>query len=191
MGFEHYLTVRDSDLYEYITKSVLMTIAMLIINEPEEDERGKTKGKPDPDAGWCVAGQDYIAAALGMSPDAVSSIVNILRKDEWLEVVSWRNRFGHMRNKYRIPAEKLQEIKGRAYKKDEAGNFIRGKQPKKARNLQRGEHGEFIKAHSRRDSRPEMPGNTVSHASAMGKERVSRPESLKNQRSAQPSLGPA
>jgi hypothetical protein len=69
MGFEQYLAVRDSNLYEYkgLTKSVLMTIAMLIINEPEEDERGKTKGKRDPDAGWCVAGQDYIAAALGMS----------------------------------------------------------------------------------------------------------------------------
>ena len=152
MAFDHYFIVRNSDLYEYkgLTKAVLMTIAHLIIEEPEEDERGKLKGKPDPDAGWCVAGQDYIAAALGMSPDAVSSAVNIIKKDEWLEVVTRRNRFGHIHNKYRIPAQKLEEIKGRAYKKDETGNFIREKQQKKARNLPRGEHGAFLTAPSRK-----------------------------------------
>jgi hypothetical protein len=137
---------------------------MLIISEPKENDQGKVTGKPDRDAGWCVAGQNYLAAALGMSPDGVSSIISILRKDGWLEVVTWRNRYGHMKNKYRIPAVKLEEIKARAYKKDETGNFIRGKQEKKARNLARGEHGVFLTAASRKgflrhgDKRPDGSG---------------------------------
>jgi hypothetical protein len=186
MAFEHYLIVRNSDLYEYkgLTKSVLMTIALLIIDEPEEDERGKTKGQPDPDAGWCVAGQDYIAAALGMSPDGVSSAVNIIKQDGWLEVVTWRNRFGHTRNKYRIPVEKLEEMKRRAYKKDESGNFIRRKQPKKARNLPRGERGVFLTSRSDKASGPELPRNTgkppVSHASATGETYESLSESTED-----------
>ncbi len=159
MAFEHYLIVRDSDLYEYkgLTKSVLMTIAMLIIDEPEEDERGKLKGKPDPDAGWCVAGQEYLAAALGMSPDAVSSIVAILKKDGWLEVVSFRNRYGHVHNKYTIAAPKLDQIKARAFKKDEHGRFIRASQPKKARNLRRGKDGYFLASGSREGSTSGLP----------------------------------
>jgi len=154
MAFNHYLIVADSDLYEYkgLTKSVLMTIALMVIDEPEEDERGKPKGKPDPDAGWCVAGQDYIAARLGMSPDAVSAIVNILKQDGWLEVVNYRTRRGYMKNKYRIPAAKLQEMKGREFKKDELGNFVRGKQEKKSRNNPRGKDGAFLASASRKDS---------------------------------------
>jgi hypothetical protein len=154
MAFEHYIIVRDSDLYEYkgLAKPVLLTIAHLIREEPEENEQGKVIGKPHPNAGWCDAGQDYIAAALGMSSVAVSCLVNTMRKDGWLEVETRRNRFGHPYNKYRIPADKLKEIKARTYKKDEQGKIIRGVQINKARKLGRGDKGRFLTAPSRKAS---------------------------------------
>lgn len=154
MAFEHYINVRDSNLYEYkgLAKPILMTIAHLIISEPKENEQGKVIGERDPDAGWCIAGEDYIAAALGCSPDAVSKNVVQIKKDGWLEVDTWRNRHGHLRNKYRIPADKLGEIKARAYKKDEQGKIIRGVHTNKARKLGRGDRGRFLAARSRKAS---------------------------------------
>ena len=146
MAFEHYIIVRNSDLYEYkgLAKSVLTTVAHLIISEPKENEQGKVIGERDPNAGWCVAGEEYLAAALGCSSDSISKHVSLIRKDGWLEVETWRNRFGHPHNKYRIPAHKLEEIKARAYKKDESGNIIRGTQANKSRKMSRGEKGKFI-----------------------------------------------
>jgi hypothetical protein len=151
MAFEHYINVRDSDLYEYkgFAKPILMTIAHLIISEPRENEQGKVIGERDPDAGWCIAGEDYIAAALGCSPDTVSKNVVQIKQDGWLEIETWRTGHGHLRNKYRIPADKLKAIKARAYKKDEQGKIIRGVRHNKSRKLGRGDKGRFLTAKSR------------------------------------------
>lgn len=154
MAFEHYITVRNSDLYEYrgLTKSVLMTIAMLIRDEPEEDERGKIKGDRHPNTGWCDAGEEYLAAALGASTATISNHVTTIKADGWLEVETWRNSLGHLHNKYRFANGKLDEIKARAHKKDEGGNLVRGKEETKARKGPRGDKGRFLSAKSREAS---------------------------------------
>ena len=79
MAFKDYLAVLDSDLYEYCgtTKAILARIAHLIIAPPKEDEAtGKQLGEPDPNVGWCVASQDYIACQYGLSVTTVRAAIS-------------------------------------------------------------------------------------------------------------------
>jgi len=126
---DHYNAVRKSDLYEYggISKPLLMLIAGLIIGQPEEGEEA------DPDAGWCVATQDTLAAMVGCSPDEVSRQVAKFERDGWLTVKRFRHERGYPRCHYAITPEQLKKIQARAMLKDEDGNYIRAKMPSKAR----------------------------------------------------------
>lgn len=127
--------------YLGLTKSVLMTIAMLIRDEPEEDEHGKIKGERHPNAGWCDAGEEYLPAALGASTATISNHVTTIKADGSLEVETWRNSLGHLHNKYRFADGKLDKIKARAHKKDVAGDLVRCKEETKARKGPRGDRG--------------------------------------------------
>src|SRR5437667_5355574 len=102
--FKDALLVYDSCLYEHkgIAKALLALIANLIIAEPEEDERGKPKTERDPDAGWCTATQDYLAANLGCSERDVRLWIAVFEDDGWLKKEAVRNKFGHVRNRYQL-----------------------------------------------------------------------------------------
>ena len=162
MAREHYNAVRKSNLYEYggISKPLLKDIAGLIIGPSKEGE------EPDPDEGWCVARQDALAGMVGCSPDEVSRQVAKFERDGWLTVKRFRNERGYPRCHYAITPEQLRKIQSQAMLKDEDGNYIRAKMPKKGRkdkeksqkNLNRGsatavqKHSHAIKGPSDKSS---------------------------------------
>ena len=126
MAWEEYKAVLDSDLYEQkgLAKPLLARIAHLIIGEPEEG------GERDPDTGWCVASEEYLAAQLGCSRTVVTRWVSVFGRDNVLAVVRSRDKRGHLRNKYSL---NLKLVKEHAREKDENGEYIRKKNPNKSR----------------------------------------------------------
>jgi hypothetical protein len=142
MAWEEYMLVRDSDLYELkrLAKPLLAQIALLVIGAPEIRPDGKPVSEPDPDEGWCVATQDYLAAALGCSDDEAQELIAMFERDGWLRVKRFRDKRGHKRNHYALLRQ--EEIKARKMKKDESGHFVRLKNPKMAR-ANRGTAGRF------------------------------------------------
>lgn len=144
MAFEHYMLVNNSCLYEGkgVAKPLLARIAHLIIAEPEEGPDGKPKGKRDPDAGYCTATQDYLAAQIGCSVSEVQSWIDVFVDHGWLTKETYRNRLGHIRNKYKL--SRLADLAEMEMKQDEQGRFIRTKNPKMARKHERSEKGFFV-----------------------------------------------
>jgi hypothetical protein len=126
---DHYNAVRKSNLYEHcgISKALLAQIAGLIIGPPKEGEEA------DPDAGWCVATQDTLAAMLGCSSGEVIRQIAKFEADGWLTVKRFRNERGYPRCHYTITPEQLKKIQAQAMLKDEDGYYIRAKMPSKAR----------------------------------------------------------
>jgi len=126
MAWEEYKAVLDSDLYEQkgLAKPLLARIAHLIIGEPEEG------GERDPDTGWCIASEEYLAAQLGCSRTVVTRWVSVFGRDNVLAVVRSRNKRGYLRNKYSL---NLKLVKEHAREKDENGEYIRKKNPNKSR----------------------------------------------------------
>jgi hypothetical protein len=80
MAWEDYFAVINADVYdlEGLLKPILSRIAFLMIGTPNEGEEA------DPDVGWCVAGQPYIAATVGCSRTAVNRAVKRFIADKWL-----------------------------------------------------------------------------------------------------------
>ena len=144
MSFPHYMLVNNSCLYEGkgVAKALLSRIAMLVIDEPEEDERGKPKSKRDPDAGYCTATQDYLAAQIGCSVSEAQTCIDLFVNDGWLMKETFRNKLGHIRNRYAL--SRLADLKEMAMKQDETGRYIRAKNPKMARKHNRSEKGFFV-----------------------------------------------
>lgn len=150
MAFKDYLAVLDSDLYEYCgtTKAILARIAHLIIAPPKEDEAtGKQLGEPDPNVGWCVASQDYIACQYGLSVTTVRAAIRTFEQDKWLETVCERDKYGHDHNKYRWAEGAWERLKARERQKDEHREYVRKKQVNMLRydraHSQRGLGGKF------------------------------------------------
>jgi len=135
MAWDEYYAVRSSNLYEHkgLAKPLLSLIALLIIGEPKENEQGQQIGERDPDAGYCTASQNYLAAQLGCSESDVLRWIRVFTEDGWLGVETYRNKLGHPRNKYFFPEGVLKKIQDRAMARDDEGKFIREKNPNKAR----------------------------------------------------------
>src|SRR3954464_7242866 len=134
MAFQHYMLVNDSCLYEGkgIAKPLLARIAHLIIAEPEEDTQGKPKGERNPNAGWCIATQDYLAANLGCSESQAQKLIDKFVDDGWLEKDTYRDKRGYIRCRYRLL--RTAEIEHLKMHKDEQGRLIRQKNPNKKRD---------------------------------------------------------
>jgi biotin operon repressor len=132
LSWEEHKLVRDSDLYEGqgLAKPLLCLIALLIIDIAD-----------DPDRGFCIASQDYLAAALGCSHDKVSKLVRLFERDGWLKVERTRNKYGRKRNRYALLPR--DEIARRRMKKDAEGHYIRAKFPGKVRRTKRLATGRF------------------------------------------------
>jgi biotin operon repressor len=129
MAWDEYIAVRNSNLYEHkgLAKPLLSLIALLVIGEPEEDEQGKPKTERDPDAGYCTATQDYLAAQLGCSRKEVNVLIQTFEDDGWLIIETYRNRRGHLRNRYCFAPQTPQQLENHRMLKDEQGEYIREK----------------------------------------------------------------
>ncbi|HVP51408.1 MAG TPA: hypothetical protein VMT05_04825 [Terriglobales bacterium] len=129
------MAVRNSNLYEHkgLAKPLLSLIALLIIGEPKENEQGQQIGDRDPDAGYCTATQNYLAAQSGCSESDVLRWIKVFIADGWFGVETRRNKLGYPRNRYYFPEGVLKKIRDRAMPRDEQGRFIREKNPNKAR----------------------------------------------------------
>ena len=180
MAREHYNAVRKSNLYEYggISKPLLKDIAGLIIGPPKVGE------EPDPEAGWCVARQDALAGMVGCSPDEVSRQVAKFERDGWLTVKRFRNERGYPRCHYAITPEQLRRIQSREMLKDEDGNYIRAKMPKKGRkdkeksqkNLNRGRATAMQqREHSIKSLSDDLSGSLLTHGQQAIQQFVSKP----------------
>ena len=99
MAWEEQLAVRDSNLYENkgLAKPLLTLIGQLVIGPDEKD--------PHPDEGFCIATQDYLAAALGCSTSEVMVWVKIFEEDGVITKVQYRTKQGWKRNKYAVNME--------------------------------------------------------------------------------------
>lgn len=180
MGWEEYIDVRNSDLYDGkgLAKPVLSLIAHLVIGSPEENEQGKPKSKPDPDVGWCVATEDYLAMSLGCSEAQVSRLVGIFEVDGWLEVKRFRDKNGRRRNHYRLLG--LDEIKARKTQRDDRGRFIREKNLSKRRDGLRSGTGRYIRMRVGQASmeRTASPAESVKRFSLGNVQRTEKPKPL-------------
>src|ERR1700761_9242515 len=127
MGFTEALAVRHSRLYDGQGhgKVLLTLIAQLQIGEPAEGE------EPDPNMGWCVATQDYLAMALGIADGTVSEWTILFEHAGWIETKRFRDKNGRLRCHYRIA--NLEKIKEYKCPKDENGKYVRTKNENKKR----------------------------------------------------------
>lgn len=175
MAFADMLLVGNSSVYdlEGFGKAILARIAHLIISYPEEDEQGKSKAKPNPDAGWCTATQDYIAAFLGCSEDVVQSWCQRFIKDGWLESKTVRNHYGHNRNYYRWKDGAVNRLEQLQMKKTSSGRFIRASKPSRKRatsfGASRQESGYSIPDYSGNPPGSDQGGSPATNAIPAGK----------------------
>jgi hypothetical protein len=140
MAFDDYLAVMDSDIYEYrgSTKAILARIAHLIIGPPPEKDDGTPLYPPNPDEGYCVATQAYLACQLGISDSTVHNAVLQFETDGWLVVNRYSDKYGHKRNKYAWEIGALEKLKDRKRQRDEYGEYVRDKQVNKQRTITTG-----------------------------------------------------
>ena len=140
MAFDDYLAVMDSDIYEYrgSTKAILARIAHLIIGPPPEKDDGTPLYPPNPDEGYCVATQAYLACQLGISDSTVHNAVLQFETDGWLVVNRYSDKYGHKRDKYAWAIGAPEKLKDRKRQRDEYGEYVRDKQVNKQRTITTG-----------------------------------------------------
>ena len=128
MAWEAYIAVLNSDLYDHrgVAKALLARIAHLVIGPAEEGQ------KPDPDEGYCVATQNYLAAQMGLSETEVKRLIKTYAADGWIVIDQFRDKRGYKRNRYML--KDLEAIKARAMRRAEDGEYIRATNPNKARS---------------------------------------------------------
>ena len=134
MSWDEHKLARDSDLYEGqgLAKPLLCLIALLIIDIAD-----------DPDRGFCIASQDYLAAALRCSDDKVSKLVGLFEREGWLKVERTRDKYRRRKRNRYTPCASETKLPGGEQKDAFEGHFIRAKFPGKVRRTERIETGRF------------------------------------------------
>lgn len=128
MAWEDYFAVINADVYdlEGLLKPILSRIAFLMIGPPKEGEEA------DPDVGWCVAGQPYIAANLGCSRTAVNRAVKRFTTDRWLRGRYAKCPSGDPILHLHWTDDALKRLEALRFKKDGRGKLVRsGHRPSK------------------------------------------------------------